>query len=50
VAISVPIIATGFAEQAWGLRTASVAFSVVVIVLALGGLFSLLMRPRESIS
>lgn len=50
VAISVPIIATGFAEQAWGLRTASVAFSVVVIVLALGGLVSLLMRPRESIS
>lgn len=50
VAISVPIIATGFAEQAWGLRTASVAFSIVIIVLAVGGLISLLLRPRESIS
>ena len=49
LAISVPIIADGFAAQAWTLTTAGVVFASVIAVMAVGGLIALLMRPRDAI-
>jgi predicted MFS family arabinose efflux permease len=49
LAISVPIIADGLAAQAWTLTTAGVVFASGIAVIAVGGLFALLMRPRNAI-
>jgi hypothetical protein len=49
LAISVPIIADGFAAQAWTLTTAGVVFASVIAVMAVGGLVALLMRSRDAI-
>ncbi|PZT99081.1 MAG: MFS transporter [Gordonia sp. (in: high G+C Gram-positive bacteria)] len=49
LAISVPIIADGFAAQAWTLTTAGVVFAWVIAVMAVGGLIALLIRPRDAI-
>jgi MFS family permease len=49
LAISVPIIADGFAAQAWTLTTAGVVFASVIAVMAVGGLITLLMRSRDAI-
>jgi hypothetical protein len=49
LAISVPIIADGFAAQVWTLTTAGVVFASVIAVMAVGGLVALVMRPRDAI-
>lgn len=49
LAISVPIIAVGFAAEAWTLTTAGVAFSGVIAALAAGALVALLTRSKDAI-
>ncbi|ORM28747.1 MFS transporter [Williamsia sp. 1135] len=49
LAISVPIIAVGFAAEAWTLTTAGVVFSGVVAALAVGALVGLLTRSKDAI-
>ncbi|WP_207843281.1 MFS transporter [Williamsia soli] len=49
LAISVPIIAVGFAAEAWTLTTAGVAFSGVIAALAVGALVALLTRSKDAI-
>lgn len=49
LAISVPIIAVGFAAEAWGLTTAGVVFAAVIGVVAIGSLIGLLSRSKDAI-
>ena len=49
LAISVPIIAVGFAAEAWGLTTAGVVFAAVIGVVSIGSLIGLLSRPKDAI-
>jgi MFS family permease len=48
VGISLPVILVGLATQAWGLRTAGIAFTIAVAVLAITALVAILrMAPRN---
>jgi hypothetical protein len=47
VAISVPVIAEGFASQHLGLRTAGVSFAIATAVLAAICLVSILVQERR---
>lgn len=49
LAISIPIIAVGFAAEAWTLTTAGVVFAAVIAVVAIGSLIGLLSRPKDAI-
>lgn len=46
VAISIPVILVGVAATAYGLRTAGIAFTIAVAVLALGALLAVLRLER----